>query len=130
MEENLPNNHGEAAAIMIGAAAVGYALFQRDGLYQEYDAGVALAIAFVLIAYIWDSPRTIMQSVAVASLLGGCAIPVVGYIAILLFHPDPDPKTGFAGSVGDNAVGTATLIIFGMVAWALDRRQNKNRTRV
>jgi hypothetical protein len=120
----LSQNHGDAAAIMIGAGALGYSVFSRDGLYEAYDLGVAAAIVVVLIAYIWPSWRTFLQSLALAILLGGCSIPIVGYSVVLIFNP---PAHGWNGTPGDNAVGAGSCIIFALLALILDRHQNKAR---
>ena len=116
---------------MIGAGALGYSVFSRDGLYEAYDLGVAAAIAIVLIAYIWPSWRTFLQSVAVATLLGGCSIPVVGYLIVLLFNPtahgfNPSDHP-WNGSPADNAVGATSSIVVGLIALFIDRHQNKAR---
>jgi len=125
---------GDAAAIMIGAGAVGYAVFSRDGTYASYDPGIAAAIVIVLIAYIWPSRRTRLQSAAVARFWG-CAVPIIGYLVILGYNPlshgycnglpNSECKNPCNDSSADNAIGTATWIIFGLLAWFLDRRNQK-----
>jgi hypothetical protein len=131
------SNHGDAAAIMIGAGAVGYAVFSRDGMYEAYDSGIAAGIAIVLIAYIWPSVRTRLQSAAIAILLGGCAVPIVGYLVILGYNPlahgycNGLPNHACADpwndSPADNIIGTVSWIVFGLVAYFLDRSQNQTR---
>jgi hypothetical protein len=119
----MSQSNGDAAAIMIAAGTIGYSIFSRDGLYAAYDLGLAVAVAIVLAAYIWPSWRTFPQSVAVATILGGCGIPIVGYLIVHFAHPSKD----WADSWWDNAISAICWISFGLLALVLDRHQNKTR---
>jgi hypothetical protein len=112
----MSQERGDAAAIMIGAVVLGFSIFSKEGAYDEAEFGEAVAVLLILIAYIWPSRRTVLQSVAMACVVGGCAVPIVGYLIGVLAHSPPDQ-----GTFWDNTIDTVSWILFGLIALCFDR---------
>src|SRR4051794_20375782 len=84
---------------MIGVGTIGYSVFSRDGMYEAYDPAIVGTVALALFAYVWPNVRTLPQRVAIAAVLGGCSVPIVGLLVIAVYHPlTHDYCNGFANS--------------------------------
>jgi hypothetical protein len=117
----MSQERGDAAAIMIGAVVLGFSIFSKDGAYEEAEFGEAIAVLLILIAYLWPSRRTVLQSVAMACVIGGCTVPIVGYLTNVLAHSPPDP-----GTFWDNMIATVSWILFGLIALFFDRFKSQD----
>jgi hypothetical protein len=88
MADPTPGEHSGVAALSAAIVAAVISIFAIQGPYNDLGAIVALTLIFMIIGYVWKHPRTVWQSLAVASILGGVAIPIVGFILEMWFIPD------------------------------------------
>src|SRR5690242_12295544 len=69
----------DIAALAAGAMAVAISMFLISGPFDALGAMVAVTLTLVIIGYVWKHRRSILQSLAVAALLGIVAIPIAGF---------------------------------------------------
>jgi hypothetical protein len=75
----------DSAALAAGAVAVGVADIAPPGPFEPVGAVFAGTLVLVILGYVGSSRRTVLQSMAMASLIGVMVIPVFGLILETIF---------------------------------------------
>jgi phosphate/sulfate permease len=135
-----PRPHGgeqsDLAALSAAVVAVVISLFMVPGPHDVLGAIVGLTLMFMIFGYVWNHPRTVWQSLAVSSILGGIATQIVGFILEMSFAQDPlsllmhdNPRNLAADKGGETLVNNlweiGTWLTFGLIAFVADRRRQK-----
>src|SRR5690349_8112147 len=72
--------HIDIAALSAGVVAVSVSLFVAPGEYSVINLIVSIVLIFVILGYVWGSARPrLLQSFAVASVLGLSSVPAIGF---------------------------------------------------
>lgn len=115
-----------STAILVGVAAAGMTIFNKDGSYTVSDFGVTIAVALALIAFMGPLARSWPQSGAFAAVLGGCTVPVVGYL-IIIGAPLIGKHAPAPGGDVDNIIGTTSWVVAGIAIFFLDLYRNREK---
>src|SRR5689334_2120969 len=89
MPEGRAEGHTDIAALSAGVIAVAVAMFLVPGPFDVIGVLISVTLGLVIIGYVWGHPRTVLQSVAVAALLGIIAIPITSFVMEMILAPDP-----------------------------------------
>jgi len=132
------SDRGDVAALAAAVITIVISLF-GPGPYDVAGALVGLTLAFLIAGYVWSNRRTLAQSLAVASIIGGIAIPIVGFALEVAFSKNrslifvcgnPVACGGNGGDAGPSAVEEFYVIgawsVVGLIAFLIDRRQQES----
>jgi hypothetical protein len=81
------SNPTDVAALAAAVITVVVTALAGKEPYGILGAGVGLTTALIMFGYVWRRKRSLLQSVAFASLIGGVAIPIVCWALEWSRHP-------------------------------------------
>jgi hypothetical protein len=123
-----PERHTDVAALAAAIVAVAVAMFVTPGRYDTIGLMVAVTLSLVVGSYVWGNSRTAFQSLAVGTLLGVIAMPIVGFVVELFLACDQRLSL-LKGDKGDSNVNhfwlIGTWIIVATSVFVLDRWHQK-----
>jgi hypothetical protein len=130
-----PGGPSDAAALSAAVVVVVITVLVGPGAYNVLGAIVSLTLFFLILGYLWTHPRTVWQSLALSSIIGGVAVPLVGFIVELYWAADRwcllkwdnpmNPKIDDDISGVNNFWGIGTWLVVGAIVFMVDRRQQK-----
>lgn len=83
----------DVAALFAAIVAVAVSPLSDPGPYTIINVAISAAALFTVVGYAWSNKRNLIQSLAVASVLGLVAIPLFGSFSDLVFPARNDGKS-------------------------------------
>lgn len=121
------SNQTDVAALTAGVVAVSVTIFVTPGPFELTGALVAVTLGLVLWGYVWNSPRGTPQSIALSSVCGILAMPVLGYLLEVFFKATDVPSDAAASSVSSWELATGWIVVLALV-FVVDRSTQPRST--